>query len=279
MNVWPVSFMNQSEPLSLYFNRIVYSFQVHIPQLHTKSGTMSRLKILCLHGFTSNGQVHAHQLRRIVKALPDYDFDFPDGPHEVDITTAVDLNKGENQTWAKLVSELSTSGHRAWWFARDENWQNKEGGFFGLEDSLTFLGKYMHDRGPFHAIWGFSQGACLAGMLAALLQEKQSGHPLRQLMPADLSTPKASVIFSGFRARFPQYDSVYEPGIDVPMLHVIGQDDQLVNSERSEALRRVCSEGQFLKHGGGHNIPKGEVDQKVIVDFTRSCGEATNVQP
>lgn len=232
---------------------------------------MSKLKILCLHGFTSNGQVHAHQLRRITKALAEYDFEFPDGPHEVDIESQFDMNKGENQSWIKLVSELSTSGHRAWWFARDGNWQNKEGGFFGLEDSLDFLGKYMHERGPFHAIWGFSQGACLAGMLASLLQEKQAAHSLRKLMPVDLPAPKASVVFSGFRARFSQYDSVYEPGIDVPMLHVIGEDDPLVNSERSEALRRVCLRGQFLKHAGGHNIPKSEDDAEVIAKFMSSC--------
>ena len=80
----------------------------------------------------------------------------------------------------------------------------------------------------------------------------------------------AGVIYSGFRARFPQYDSLYEPGIDMPMLHVIGEKDSLVRSERSEALIKVCQNSQFLKHSGGHDIPKSDEDQKTIVDFTKA---------
>ncbi|KAF2162195.1 hypothetical protein M409DRAFT_27573 [Zasmidium cellare ATCC 36951] len=231
----------------------------------------TRLKVLCLHGFTSNGTVHAHQLRRITKALPEYDFIFPDGPHEVDISSQTDLSKPENQAWTDLVTSMGTSGHRAWWFSRDGNWQNGEtGGFYGLEKSLDFIGNLLLEKGPVHAIWGFSQGACFSGMLCSLLQEKLANHPLRKHMPAQLPTPSAGVIFSGFRARFPQYDSVYEPGIDVPLLHVIGEKDSLVRSERSEALIKVCREANFLKHPGGHDIPKLDEDQGKIVEFLKS---------
>ncbi|CAK4031164.1 Hypothetical predicted protein [Lecanosticta acicola] len=228
----------------------------------------SRLRVLCLHGFTSNGQVHAHQLRRITKALPEYDFLFPDGPHVVDISSQMDMTSTANQQWSEMVHALSTSGHRAWWYAREGNWHNKErGGFHGLEESLDSIGNYIRDNGPIHSIWGFSQGACFAGMLCALLQDKLAGHPLRKHLPSPLDAPKAGIIFSGFRARFSQYDGLYEPGIDMPMLHVVGEKDQLVSSERSEALVRVCSKSEFLKHSAGHEIPKSDEDQARIIDF------------
>ncbi|KAJ4353945.1 uncharacterized protein N0V89_005677 [Didymosphaeria variabile] len=238
---------------------------------------MSKLRILCLHGFTSNGAVHAHQLRRISAQLPEYDFLFPEGPHRVDIAEQMDMTKPANHAWSEIVMSASSSGHRAWWFARNGDWKSKtSGGFIGLEESLDYLGTYLQEKGPVHAIWGFSQGACLAGMLCALLQTGLAMHPLRRhLQPShnadsvSLTTPLAGIIFSGFRARFPQYDAMYEPGIDVPTLHVLGEQDPLVRSERSEALLRVCKSGERVIHPGGHDIPKGEADVARIVEFTR----------
>lgn len=247
----------------------------------------SKLRILCLHGFTSNATVHAHQLRRLTSLLPDYDFLFPDGPHKVDIASQMDMSKPFNQTWSDLVLGLdSKAGHRAWWYARDADWKTKTtGGFIGLEESLTYLDEWLKGKGveEVHAIWGFSQGACLAGMLCALLQPKQASHLLRKFLSSspssDFPPPLAGVIFSGFRARFEQYDGLYEPGIDVPVLHVLGEQDPLVSSERSEALLRVCKDEAILKHPGAHDIPKGEADLKQIAEFTRKfvrrAGEGT----
>lgn len=243
-----------------------------------RGASMAKLRILCLHGFTSNGAVHAHQLRRITSRLPDYDFLFPEGPHRVDIADQMDMTKPANQAWSEIVMSASDSGHRAWWFARDGEWKSKTGGgFIGLEESLEYLGAYVEERGPVDAIWGFSQGACLAGMLCALLQSKHATHPLRKLLGSpttgdamSMATPLAGIIFSGFRARYPQYDDLYASGIDVPMLHVLGEHDALVRSERSEALQRVCKSSERIVHPGGHDIPKGEADIARIVEFTRN---------
>lgn len=229
-----------------------------------------RLKILCLHGFTSNGSVHAHQLRRITKLLPEYDFLFPDGPHEVDIASQMDLNQPENKAWSELVNGISSSGHRAWYYAREESKDaERKGEFVGLEKSLQVIGDMLKEETSIHALLGFSQGAGLVGILCALMQVRQTEHPLRHLMPMDLRTPLASIAFSGFKARFSQYDSVYENGIDVPMLHVTGANDSLVRHERSQALIQVCSRAKMLEHDGGHNIPRGDADVAEIVAFIR----------
>lgn len=229
-----------------------------------------RLKVLCLHGFTSNGAVHAHQLRRITRLLPEYDFVFPDGPHKVDIESQMDLSQPENKAWSEIVNEMSSSGHRAWYFAReDAGGPETSGCFVGLETSLGIIGSTLSKEAPIHAILGFSQGAGLAGILCALLQINQKEHTLRKLMPADLGAPLASVIFSGFKARFSQYDSIYENGIDVPILHVMGAGDSLVRDERGQALMRLCTRSTVLRHEGGHNIPKEDKDIAEIVQFIR----------
>jgi len=82
--------------------------------------------------------------------------------------------------------------------------------------------------------------------------------------------PKAGIIFSGFRARFEQYNSLYETaGIEVPTLHVIGEKDEAVRGERSQQLIEVCSDVETLNHPGGHDIPKSAEDQRRIAQYLR----------
>ncbi|KAE8448277.1 hypothetical protein EG329_009708 [Mollisiaceae sp. DMI_Dod_QoI] len=232
---------------------------------------MSKLRILCLHGFTSNGSIHQHQVRKITnQCSSDFDFLFPDGPHEV----YTSQNKPDN-AWGDFVAANSTSGHRAWWFAKDPDpTTNEPGGFQGLEKSLDYLGRFIEKSGgQVDVIWGFSQGACFAGMLMALLHEKQRDHPFRKYLPKQQGLPRAGLFFSGFKARFSQYDSVYEHGIEVPTLHIMGEQDAIVTNERSETLKSVCRDGKTLKHDGGHNIPESEEDQAAIISFLREVFE------
>ena len=230
---------------------------------------MSKLRILCLHGFTSNGSVHAHQIRAITKQLSaDFEFLFPDGPHEVEITDKMKLESPTMRSWSEYVAQNSTSGHRAWWFAKDPNpAKNKPGRFKGVEQSLDYLGDLLQKTGPVHAIWGFSQGACFAGMLMALLSNPQKDNPLRSRLPSTQGVPRAGVFISGFKARFPQYDSAYASGIDVPTLHIIGERDTAVTPERSQTLLEICRNPTVLRHAGGHDVPSSEEHEKMIVDF------------
>lgn len=121
-----------------------------------------------------------------------------------------------------------------------------------------------------HAIWGFSQGACLAGMLVALLGEKNAGHPLRAYFPQKQGAPAAGIFFAGFKARFGQYNSIYAPGINVPTMHVMGVKDDAVDLIRGEALVAICKNPNIVKHPGGHDIPKAEADREKIVHFLKS---------
>lgn len=240
------------------------------------------LRILCLHGFTSNGAIHAHQARKITKlfppssstASPKYEFLFPDGPH---VVPDVDI---KDRVWHDYVAKNSTSGHRAWWFARDSNITNpnsfvnpETGGYYGIEVSLTYLGELIEKSGPIHVIWGFSQGACFAGMLMAMLSDSgRDPLKLRKLLPPPevQGLPAAGVFFSGFKARFEQYQPLYEAGVRVPTLHVVGENDVLVSVKRSEGLVGVCEGAAVLKHQNGHNIPRETGEVEKIAEFLRN---------
>lgn len=232
---------------------------------------MHKLRVLCLHGFTSNGTMHALQIRSLTDALSkDFDFLFPDGPHTVDMAQQ-GTETASTKAWTEYVNANSTSGHQAWWFAREDPASSdaEKGSYEGLERSLDYLGDFIRKEGPIHVIWGFSQGACFAGLLTALLSSHLRDHPLRSNLPADPILPSAGIFVSGFRARFPQYDNIYAKGIDVPTLHIIGEKDDAVSPEKSEALMKVCLNPNVLRHAGGHIIPSSEEHQATIVKFLR----------
>lgn len=107
----------------------------------------------------------------------------------------------------------------------------------------------------------------------ALLHDKQRDHPMRKHLPEQQGLPRAGVFFSGFKPRFPHYDSVYEYGIEVPTLHIMGKRDMIVTIKRSETLKSVCNDARSLKHPGGHNIPDSEEDTAEIIRFLRAALE------
>jgi dienelactone hydrolase len=173
------------------------------------------------------------------------------------------------KAWTDYINVVSTSGHRAWWFARDDPLNSENGNYEGLERSLDYLGSYMQKEAPIHAILGFSQGACFAGLLTALLSPGLKDHPLRKHLPSSQGSPSAGIFVSGFKARFPQYDGIYTEGINIPTLTIIGEKDDAVSAERSEALMKVYRDPSILRHAGGHEIPNSAEHQATIITFLR----------
>lgn len=63
---------------------------------------------------------------------------------------------------------------RSWWFnAEDNTFSGKclGGPALGFEDTLKLIEKTVEEYGPFDGFLGFSQGACLVGLLAAMQQK------------------------------------------------------------------------------------------------------------
>lgn len=63
---------------------------------------------------------------------------------------------------------------RAWWFnAEDNSFSGKclGGPAIGFEDTLHLIKQVVEEHGPFDGFMGFSQGACLVGLLAAMQQK------------------------------------------------------------------------------------------------------------
>lgn len=94
------------------------------------------------------------------------EFVFVSAPH---------LHPSENKSQCDrpLTNDSSSneSTERSWWFNRDDHTfkgTNKNGPAFGFDESVHLLEEAWQTLGPFHGILGFSQGACLVGLICSL---------------------------------------------------------------------------------------------------------------
>lgn len=105
---------------------------------------MTRLRILCLHGYTSSASRLQRQLAPVAAAVEPYaQFTFVNGPFS------------------------APPGH-AWW---DANTADGVTTYDGWPKSRSYLHTVFKEQGPFDGILGFSQGAILSSVLVALRPE------------------------------------------------------------------------------------------------------------
>ncbi|TGZ79954.1 alpha/beta-hydrolase [Ascodesmis nigricans] len=210
-------------------------------------------RILFLHGFTRSGaafsaQTQALQTQLHATCAPSGDFHFPDGTIPLQPSFADNIE-----------------GAYAWWRKCDES-----GLYIGLDDTLRFLGNYLDLHGPFAGVVGFSQGACLAAILASVLErEDRRMGEFGPGMVTEHGRLGFVVAMSGFRPAASVYDGFYVPRIETPVLSVLGRRDEIVKSERSVELHRACKDVKVLWHERGHVVPRDEETVGRIVEWIK----------
>ncbi|EEQ35303.1 putative dihydrofolate reductase [Microsporum canis] len=131
------------------------------------------LKILMLHGYTQSGSLfHAKSRaleKHIQKNLPAYSvtLSYPSGPIGLSPSDIPNYTpSGNGGTAADDQPEAF-----AWW-RRSDVVDPPE--YVGMEKGLATVAGVLADEGPFDGVIGFSQGACLAAMVASLLEPDRS---------------------------------------------------------------------------------------------------------
>lgn len=130
---------------------------------------------------------------------------------------------------------------------------------------MSMLKSLLEREGPFDGVMGFSQGGCLAAILASCLERH---NPLLSTTHPPL---KFAIVFSGFKSRFKVHDYIYHPEIKTPILHVIGQNDTIVSPERSQDLVTVCANATTLYHPGSHFVPSAAPYRAKILNHIIAC--------
>lgn len=77
----------------------------------------------------------------------------------------------DSDTKTTIDPDESNDDARSWWFNSDDHTfkgTNKNGPAYGFDDSIRALEQAWQMLGPFQGILGFSQGACLVGLVCNL---------------------------------------------------------------------------------------------------------------
>jgi fermentation-respiration switch protein FrsA (DUF1100 family) len=168
------------------------------------------LRILCLHGYHGSGAILRSQMTSLAAAMPaGVEFMYVDAP------------------------SLS-AGDFGWWHE----------GFSGWERSRDWVIEWLSAAPRIDGLLGFSQGAALTGLLAAL----------RDSHPGALDFEFA-IMVGGFTSTMPQHAELFLRKLTVPSVHVTGRADTIVPRRDSLLLADRFADPLVLEHSGGHVIP------------------------
>ncbi|KAJ7905146.1 FSH1-domain-containing protein [Mycena leptocephala] len=206
--------------------------------------------------YSQNATIFSKRLGALRKQCgKSIDFVFVDGPKILQPVDLVGATPGATST-ATTLDALGASEaiepnteSRAWW-----TWNNTRSNALGLPESLALLRDVLKTR-TFDGVLGFSQGAALAALLAALLEHPHAYSPF--LIDGQPPHPpfKFCVAVSGFRLSEPIADAIYGTSFATPTLHIIGRNDIIVIEERSQSLVKISANARVEEHDGGHFVP------------------------
>jgi pimeloyl-ACP methyl ester carboxylesterase len=184
------------------------------------------LRILCLHGYHGRAAVLRRQMAAFTTAMPaDVEFVYVDAPSLAE-------------------------GDFGWWHAGGAGWERTREwatGLFGSADG-------------FDGVFGFSQGAALAGLLAGLQQAcaGDANHNIRFTF---------ALMVGGFKSDVAEPDDLFAHQLTVPSIHVVGRTDMVVPPNESRLLAEAFADPLVLEHRGGHVIPGEPAVTGPIVAF------------
>ncbi|HEX4457555.1 MAG TPA: hypothetical protein VIA18_06275 [Polyangia bacterium] len=196
---------------------------------------MDELRVLALHGYHGSADLLRAQLGPLAEALrARVDFVYVDAPS---------LAAGDFGWWHAGSDEAGATRYRGWTRTRD------------------WLRQFWRDNGPFDGVFGFSQGAALAALVAGSCASDAAASAAGSCasdtaagadgMRCDFAMMVGGFV-SGDARHAPLYDALR--GQALPTLHIIGRADSIVSPARSQLLARRFEQPLVLEHDGGHVI-------------------------
>ncbi|KFY64593.1 hypothetical protein V496_03166 [Pseudogymnoascus sp. VKM F-4515 (FW-2607)] len=195
------------------------------------------IKVLMIHGYGQSGPLLDIKTSRLQRALQEAFtnrtricevlFYFPTAPSrlvEPDLPEKSPTG-GQLDMWT-WCTDYSSGGNKFF----DESKTISD-----LDNALGSIAEIIRQHGPFDGVIGFSSGACIAALIASLLEEGRKKvfekgrpkngmpYPSSFLRAGNIVQPplKFAVCYSGFSLEHPKYSGFYQPQIQTPILHVL----------------------------------------------------------
>ncbi|XP_018404405.1 PREDICTED: cysteine and histidine-rich domain-containing protein-like [Cyphomyrmex costatus] len=220
--------------------------------------TKSKLRILALHGYMQSDVIFSAKLGSLRKGFKkEMEFTFIRAPHKVP--------SQKN----KIGQEDTDENGYGWWF-------NTEDHVFkatvpsnlcvGFDDSVALIEKVFSEQGPFDGILGFSQGAAFVSILCAMKKKK--------ILRIEFNFV---IVISGFKSLCAPHAKYYDEEIDIPSLHIYGENDQVIPTVMAEQISCLFSNKKEIQHEGGHYVPsKKDIYRDFVIEMLSKCKNSTS---
>lgn len=171
-------------------------------------------------------------------------------------------------------SSITTMDFRGWWKELDTTSR-----YTSLSRTLRTLCTLLR-ASPVDGIIGFSQGATLAIMLAALCEASTS--PSRKAALANQGAPmldieppqapfKFALVSCGHKATDEFYGGFYNPRLTTPVYFDVATLDHMIKPSLSAAWVEVSQNSRVSIRNGGHWFPTSEADARAMAGFAAEC--------
>jgi hypothetical protein len=185
-----------------------------------------QLRLLCLHGYHGSAARLRNQMAGLVSAMPsNVEFVYVDAPS-------------------------LASGDFGWWHE----------GFSGWEQTRQWAVDLFDSQPPFDGLFGFSQGAALTGLLAAVNESEYHRASAESWF-------EFAVMVGGFKSDSPRHAELFERSLALPSVHVMGRSDGIVPIGDSRELATAFKDPLVIEHSGGHIVPGTDTVTHPLAQF------------
>jgi predicted esterase len=236
--------------------------------MESKKGNAA-LKILMLHGYRQNESAFRERTGGLRKSLKSHvEFVFCESPHTVP-RQEDEASKASGEQAESGVTSSNTD--KGWWFSEKNSCYDaleRTDCDLGFEQTLAYINSVFEEKGPFDGILGFSQGACLAGILCKIAETNKetatNGHNKYKSIKF-----KFAIIIAGFKSGQSGHDCYYDLSNKIPMptMQIFGETDKVIPFEMSEELSKYFDEPLVVKHAAGHLVPVNAEAKNKFIEF------------
>lgn len=211
-------------------------------------------KILCIHGFRSNGELLQKSMDSLTKKFAKYDINFE---YITSPISFVDL-EGDGE-----IEDLDGEYYYRQWWTTGRSRLFDEPKYDTLFDSI----KYIYDiysKNKYDGILGYSQGSVLTQIILYLQQYPELFEEKYKDFHFDF---KFGILGSTFNISDKKISKLYDRKLNVPILNIYGSKDTLVPYNISESFSDKCDNATNYKHSGKHYIPTTKESFEIMKIF------------
>ncbi|CAK4067272.1 unnamed protein product [Aphanomyces euteiches] len=195
-----------------------------------------KLRILCLHGWRTSTTVISLQVAGFRQAFGQSGAEF------VSLNAPFPATGPAQEAIRKFFGE--SGPYYQWWDAvKVPDFVPEKTTYVGLERTLEFVQRQIHELGPFDVVLGFSQGAALTTLLTAHYHAHAKEIPY-----------KAAVLVCGLIPRDGLPNDLVLP-FDIPSIHILGQQDEMLSLGHDLVETYSATSRKLYIHDEGHRFP------------------------